>query len=435
MPRSYGTTNAVPYTAAPAVGAAGDMYYNSTSKVLYISDGAAWIAAGGGAGADEVFIGTSDPGSSYELWYDTDAPSPNPAGGIPPGGDYNDLLIKVGATDYDTEWRPPGLLAVGYWLWEQATLDLGTVDPGPGEVGVNSDFPDEATYAALTWIDADGFDLVTALGDIANKALRIRIFDDVDGSVLNAEVTAMDAWSLEIVRFHLVNATSSTEPASSTRCRIEFWERYTGVPPAGVAGEVLTKTDTAIDWEMAWQPLPTPQFVGPNPLAVGQETMDRAFCTGGSAMTSQLMRLTYFTARKTETITQIRVVTGTPGAAATPTLIRFGIYTVAAGTQDLTLVASTANDTTLLSAATTRYTKALQASYPLVAGTRYAFAALLVSAATVPQLVTGTHNTVGEGAVEPRVAAQLSGQADLGGSYTNASLSQGGAFVYAALLP
>jgi hypothetical protein len=77
MPRSYGTTNAAPYATAPAVGAAGDTYYNTATKTLYLSDGTAWNAISAGAGADEVFIGPSDPGvgGSYELWYDSDAPS------------------------------------------------------------------------------------------------------------------------------------------------------------------------------------------------------------------------------------------------------------------------------------------------------------------------------------------------------------------------
>jgi len=44
--RRYGITNAAPYAAAPAVGASGDMYWNTATKLLYVSDGAAWIPAG-----------------------------------------------------------------------------------------------------------------------------------------------------------------------------------------------------------------------------------------------------------------------------------------------------------------------------------------------------------------------------------------------------
>jgi hypothetical protein len=50
MPRAYGVTNAAPYASAPAVGAAGDTYYNTTSKTLYLSDGTSWnVVSGGGA--------------------------------------------------------------------------------------------------------------------------------------------------------------------------------------------------------------------------------------------------------------------------------------------------------------------------------------------------------------------------------------------------
>jgi len=48
--RDYGNTNAAPYASAPAVGLAGDTYWSTAAKVLYVSDGTAWIAVGPGAG-------------------------------------------------------------------------------------------------------------------------------------------------------------------------------------------------------------------------------------------------------------------------------------------------------------------------------------------------------------------------------------------------
>lgn len=48
MPRSYGTTNAQRFASAPAVGPAGDMYYDTTSNKLFVSDGTAWNESGGG---------------------------------------------------------------------------------------------------------------------------------------------------------------------------------------------------------------------------------------------------------------------------------------------------------------------------------------------------------------------------------------------------
>ena len=41
--RSYGITNAAPYATAPAVGLAGDTYFDTVAKQLYLSDGTVWI--------------------------------------------------------------------------------------------------------------------------------------------------------------------------------------------------------------------------------------------------------------------------------------------------------------------------------------------------------------------------------------------------------
>jgi hypothetical protein len=51
MPRTYGTTNVMPYAAAPAVGQVGDEYYNTASKALFLSDGTQWNLISGGGGA------------------------------------------------------------------------------------------------------------------------------------------------------------------------------------------------------------------------------------------------------------------------------------------------------------------------------------------------------------------------------------------------
>jgi hypothetical protein len=62
-------------------------YGPATSPVVQDPDPALlWPVAmqGGAGGADEVSVGSSDPGATFELWYDTDAPTPIPAQG-PPG--------------------------------------------------------------------------------------------------------------------------------------------------------------------------------------------------------------------------------------------------------------------------------------------------------------------------------------------------------------
>jgi hypothetical protein len=70
MPRSSGTTNHAPYASAPAVGLAGDSYYNSASKVLYLADGTVWnplsVPAGGGTGQALAKNSTSDFDTSWQ---------------------------------------------------------------------------------------------------------------------------------------------------------------------------------------------------------------------------------------------------------------------------------------------------------------------------------------------------------------------------------
>lgn len=60
MPRSYGTTNVMPYASAPTVGPTGDEYWNTTTKQLNLSDGTVWIpiTGGGGGGGTPAWVGT-----------------------------------------------------------------------------------------------------------------------------------------------------------------------------------------------------------------------------------------------------------------------------------------------------------------------------------------------------------------------------------------
>lgn len=171
-------------------------------------------------------------------------------------------------------------------------------------------------------------------------------------------------------------------------------------------------------------------------LTAGQEVYDRMAAVAAIAMSSGSLRLSYFTSRKTETVTQA-LVESVGAAGATPTLIRYGLYTVA-GNGDLTLVASTPNDTSLLSGANNNYTKSFSASYGLVTGTRYAFGLLVVTAAAAPTVLGnngGGNTTTGHLTRAPRLAAALTGQTDLPSSATSASLTATANRIYGEIMP
>lgn len=169
-----------------------------------------------------------------------------------------------------------------------------------------------------------------------------------------------------------------------------------------------------------------------NQITVGQETFSRGFAATTTAMTSGVLRLTYFTAYRTETIASLASGTGAT-AAATPTTCKMGLYSVDAVTGDLTRVGITANDTAIWAATNTKYTKAMTGTVSVVAGTRYVFACLYVgttapvlSARTVPQALASDNN---------RMHASLSAQTDIPSSITAASLAVAGVQIYGELIP
>lgn len=171
-------------------------------------------------------------------------------------------------------------------------------------------------------------------------------------------------------------------------------------------------------------------------VTTGQETMFRRFIqTAGMPSTNGNLRLTYFTARKSETVTQVRVPTGST-AAVGATLCRIGLYTVDPSTGDLTLVTSTANDTNLWIAQNTAYTKTLSSSYAVTRGTRYAIGLLVVGASTAPTFMgSGPGGAATQFAAEPRLAALRGSRTDLDASITVANLTDSTNQYYAVLLP
>lgn len=157
---------------------------------------------------------------------------------------------------------------------------------------------------------------------------------------------------------------------------------------------------------------------------LGAPCWERDANTGNSTNASGLVCLSFFTARDAFTFTKIGTGLGTAGSGAT--LCRLGIYTVA-GNGDLTLVARTANDTTIATAGSTIPSKALDttggfpASYGLVRGSEYAWALIFVgttSGSWVARALGGSAMSL----LSPRVAGSVAGQSDLPSIITNGSI-------------
>lgn len=172
-----------------------------------------------------------------------------------------------------------------------------------------------------------------------------------------------------------------------------------------------------------------------NFLTTGDETFSRDILANTAAvMTSQQMRLVYFIARTTETSTQGRVITGNTAAAATPTLCRFGVYSIAAN-GDGTLVASCANDTALFATTFTVYTRSWSVSFAKTAGQRYAFAILVVTGAATPTFSGASTANTAELFQAPILCSGLAAQSDLPSTFTAGSVASTNSRPYGVVLP
>jgi hypothetical protein len=169
-------------------------------------------------------------------------------------------------------------------------------------------------------------------------------------------------------------------------------------------------------------------------LAGAQETMPRWAATNGTnnTMVSGAVRFAYFVAEASQTVAHLSLTCGGTAAGATPTLVRYGLYSVdSAG--NLTQLAQTASDTTIFAAAQTSYSRTITAT-ALTQGQQYCIAAIVVTAATAPT-AQGALIVGNDGALSPRLCGVLTAQSDLAASYTAGQVNPSTSFVYAAALP
>jgi len=138
------------------------------------------------------------------------------------------------------------------------------------------------------------------------------------------------------------------------------------------------------------------------------------FATAGATLALGTIAFYFFTPLKTTTVSQMTMISGATASSGL-TLARMGLYTFDGTTA--TLVAQTANDTTLFNATGTVYTRIFNttggypATYTLVAGQRYA-AAVLQTGTTAATLLGYAPNATLMNQL-PRVTAGMTSQTDL----------------------
>lgn len=190
----------------------------------------------------------------------------------------------------------------------------------------------------------------------------------------------------------------------------------------GVGARVLSPT---ISTDQASADVSTLIVDHPRYMATGEAIVPRiASILETTGPGTGVLHLTYFPALKSETCTSAAMIVGAVAAAATPTLVRMGLYSIdSAGAA--TLIASTANDTALFSAANTRYSKDFTTPVARTAGQRYALGVLTVSAgacANFLAITLGAGTTMNvEAGKSPMLATRITSQTDLPSTITAAA--------------
>lgn len=305
---------------------------------------------------------------------------------------------------------------------------------GDDIIGLNSYISDgELTYGQMEQIsvtDIKGYNIGTGRGVSVNGCKDVRVSDVmVDGVAQVAVLVGTDKNTFTPENVHvdgvIARNTGLNVPPYGTSGAV-YVSGLNGGSISRVVGGSVTISSTAVG--VVWD-----DQAASGDLGAGQEVFSREQLTSSKSLTSGALFLSYFMARKTERASKIRAY-ATVAAAATPALVRFGIYEPSA-TGDLTLVASTANDVGLFSA-TSPYEKNLQSGYQLIKGRRYAFAVLVVSSFAVPSMAAaGAMTALDASSRSPRLVGVLTGQPDLPGWIASASIGSTGQRLYAAFVP
>lgn len=166
----------------------------------------------------------------------------------------------------------------------------------------------------------------------------------------------------------------------------------------------------------------------------GNETCSRLQVNSSAiAVVSQSLNLTYFTATKSATVSQVAVeVGGTPASGGLAAYIGIGLYLQNAD-GSLTLVASTSgSNQSAFQSADAAVTLNLSSSVFVTAGRRYAIGLLVNSSNTLPTF-RGIDSKSLSLAASPVLALRVTGQTSLPASIASGSLTNGAVFIYSRL--
>jgi hypothetical protein len=213
------------------------------------------------------------------------------------------------------------------------------------------------------------------------------------------------------------SANASTSTATTTNT-VTFAQIAGAIPAGGATGQVLAKTsgtDYATNWTSRLSANDVARINGWEDNTIEPRT--RGLGSATVNISSGQMLVTAFTPAANIDVSQITMASSI--LASGVTFARMGLYELSGdGLNTGTLLARTANDTTLFTAAGTLYTRSFDttggypASLTLVAGTRYGIAHVML-ASTMGSRVTYLTVQSGIASTTPYLGTSLNSQTDL----------------------
>lgn len=334
------------------------------------------------------------------------------------GSDTNVTRVSVDGVEWVSSTGTPNVYFVPSGTVQRASITGVQGSAADGSAVLYVGASGTVQRAVVTACQLDGFRVVAGANGMALTSIDVANLD-----VIGAAYPLGNLFSVTTYKAANVTATGMSG---------WLWVLGSGAVTVTGASGLTGDNDTWAGNVLAAARGSNAFTVDPDQLTAGEETLDRRHVTDNGTVASGNLVLTYFTARKSETIHTVRTfVAGT--AAAGTTVARIGIYRIEIN-GDHTLVASTANDTTLWNASFSGFTTSLSAAWAKQAGQRYAVGMLFVG--TTGPTLRGVFPIIGaEDAFAPRINGNLTGQANLPASITTAVGQATGLSVYAAIVP
>jgi hypothetical protein len=330
--------------------------------------------------------------------------------GVPVGGTTGQVLAKINATDYNTQWTTPAAGTVTNVTGTAPIVSSGGTTPA---ISVSAASTSASGVVQLT--DS----VSTTDSTLAATATAVKSAYDLAGAAVPQTRTITGAFPVSIngqqgtaiplsgnITVSVLDATPTTSGVTN------LLSTFDTTSPYPTSNSAIYNYYNSVLGSYAITSYFQSVFYGSSSVLA---THPREVLTTTNANTSQTLILTQFRPMKTFTVTNISITSGATASSGL-TYCAFGIYTRSGST--FTRARITASDTTIFNTANTKYTRALTSTYSVTAGVEYFIGVLQVGTTMATTLGATARADTAAGAATGVQVYTVTGQTTLGTGLT-----------------